>query len=142
MVQLGFANVRVFFLNPSSEYECFFETRVPSKTRVFSFFTLKKKKTTQKIFYLQFSLYQLKKDLQAFKSVQIVLEAFEQRRQTRLTFDFSNATKIIYWIIILKILGTSIFTKPEFRVRVKLVLGPSFTRVFVTRVQTLLVINF
>ena len=34
----------------------------------------------------------------------------------KLTFDFSNATKIIYCIL----------TKPEFRVRVKLVLGPSF----------------
>ena len=35
------------------------------------------------------------------------------------------------------LLGLSVFTKPEYQVRVKLILRPSFTWVFATQVQTL-----
>ena len=60
-LSLGFANVRVFFLNPSSEYEFFSKSEFRVRPEYFRFLLLKKKKTTQKNFYLQFSLYQFKK---------------------------------------------------------------------------------
>ena len=40
------------------------------------------------------------------------------------------------------LLGLSVFTKPEYQVRVKLILRPSFTWVFATQVQTLGIILY